>query len=176
MSDLKPPHDPIDVLGQAYEKMFETVADDLQKAEDKSAPVLKELIANAKEKLTAAEEITEEEGEKLAGYLERDLVDLAGAIAENGRELKDWLGFETVLLEDYFLNMLSQAADQTEVEWLKLKMQAAAERPTYKTGEVVAPGTFECVQCGEQIHLKKAGHLPPCPKCAHTDFKRVSYD
>ena len=176
MSKLKPPHDPIDVLGQAYEKMFEAVADDLKKVEDHSGPALREMITNAKEKLLAAGEITAEEGEKLANYLERDLVDLAGAIAENGRELKDWLGFETALLEDYFLNMLKTAADQSEVEWLKLKMQAAAERPTYRTGEVVAPGTFECLKCGEQVHLKKAGHLPPCPKCAHTEFRRISYD
>lgn len=176
MSELKPPHDPIDVLGQAYEKMFETVAEDLQKAEEKTAPRLREFIAGAKEKLMAAGEVTAEEGEKLANYLERDLVDLAGAIAENGRELRDWLGFETAVLEDYFLTMLKTAADKTEVEWLKLKMEAAAQRPKYKTGEVVAPGTFECVECGEQVHLKKAGHLPPCPKCAHTEFKRISYD
>jgi len=176
MSELKPPHDPIDVLGQAYEKMFETVAEDLHKAEEKSAPVLRDLIVRAKDKLLAAEEITAEEGEKLARYLERDLVDLAGAIAENGRELKDWLGFETAVLEDYFLDLLKKTADQTEIEWLKLKMEAAATRPIYKAGEVVAPGTFECTKCGEQIHLKKAGHLPPCPKCAHPDFKRISYD
>lgn len=176
MSELKPPHDPIDVLGQAYEKMFETVADDLEKVEEKSAPVLRDLITRAKEKLLAAEEVTEEEGEKLARYLERDLVDLAEAVSENGRELKDWLGFETALLEDYFLNQLMLAADKSEVEWLKLKMQAAAERPTYKTGEVAMPGTFECTTCGEVIHLHKSGHIPPCPKCAHTEFKRISYD
>ena len=156
--------------------MFETVAEDLDKVERKSAPVLRELIVKAKEKLLAAEEITEEEGEKLANYLERDLVDLAGAIAENGRELKDWLGFETALLEDYFLNLLMQAADKSEVEWLKLKMEAAAERPVYRTGEVAMPGTFECTKCGEVIHLHNAGHIPPCPKCAHTEFKRISYD
>ena len=176
MTDLKPPHDPIEALGQAYETLLETVAEDVKKVEDKSAPVMHELILKAKDKLAAAEEISEEQGEKLVGYLERDLVDLGRYLAENGQELKDWLGFETALIEDRFLQMLKTAADQTELEWLKMKMQAAAERPVYKTGEVAAPGTFECLACGEQIHLHKAGHIPPCPKCAHTEYKRISYD
>jgi Zn finger protein HypA/HybF involved in hydrogenase expression len=72
--------------------------------------------------------------------------------------------------------MLKTAADQTELEWLKMKMQAADERPVYKTGEVAAPGTFECRKCGERIHLHAPGHIPPCPKCAHTEYKRISYD
>ena len=66
-----------------------------------------------------------------------------------------------------------QAADQTQLEWLKLRLQAQAERPSYKTGEVVAPGAFVCLKCGEEIHLHKAGHLPPCPKCAATGYRRT---
>lgn len=175
MSDRKPPSDPVDVLGQAYEKLFEAVAEEWKKVEEKTEPVLHDLILKAKEKLLAAEEITEEQGEKLAEYLERDLQDLGRNLAEEGRELKDWLGFETALLEDYFAELLLSVADKTEVEWLKLKLQAA-ERPTYRTGEVAMPGTFECLKCGEKIHLHKAGHIPPCPKCHHTEFKRLSYD
>jgi len=41
---------------------------------------------------------------------------------------------------------------------------------------VAMPGTFECLNCGERVHLHKAGHIPPCPKCHHTEFKRVSFD
>ncbi|RMG35789.1 MAG: hypothetical protein D6720_06370 [Gammaproteobacteria bacterium] len=175
MSDQKAPRDPVEVLGQAYEKLFETVAEEWKKVEEKTEPVLHELILKAKEKLLAAEEITEEQGERLAEYLERDLQDMGRHLAEEGRELKDWLGFETALLEDYFADLLLSVADKTEVEWLKLKLQST-ERPTYHTGEVAMPGTFECVKCGERIHLHKAGHIPPCPKCHHTEFKRLSYD
>jgi hypothetical protein len=176
MSDLKPPHDPIEALGQAYESLLETVTEDVKKIEDKSAPAMHDLILRAKDKLMAAEEISEEQGEKLVRYLERDLVDLGRSLAENGQELKDWLGFETALIEDRFVHMLKTAGDQTQLEWLKMKMQAAAERPVYKTGEVAAPGAFECLKCGERIHLHAPGHIPPCPKCAHTEFKRISYD
>ena len=97
-------------------------------------------------------------------------------LAETGRDLKDWLGFETALLEDGLAGLLLQAADRTEVEWLKLKMEAATERPTYRTGEVALPGTFECLKCGERLRLHKAGHIPPCPKCQATEFRRVAVD
>ena len=173
MTELKPPHDPIEALGQSYELMLEESIKDLHKIEDKSAPVIHDLIANAKEKLSAAGELSHEEAERIGEYLERDLVDAGRYLAETGRELKDWLGFETALIEDEFLLMLQQAADQTQLEWLKLRLQAQAERPSYKTGEVVAPGTFVCLKCGEEIHLHKAGHLPPCPKCAATGYRRT---
>ena len=97
-------------------------------------------------------------------------------LAETGRDLKDWLGFETALLEDGLAGLLLQAADRTEVEWLKLKMEAATERPTYRTGEVALPGTFECLKCGERLRLHKAGHISPCPKCQATEFRRVAVD
>ena len=113
MTELKPPHDPIEALGQAYELMLEESIQDLHKIEDKSAPVIHDLIANAKERLSAAGELSHEEAERIGEYLERDLVDVGRYLAETGRELKDWLGFETALIEDEFLLMLQQAADQT---------------------------------------------------------------
>jgi hypothetical protein len=43
---------------------------------------------------------------------------------------------------------------------------------TYRTGELTFGGRFECKACGSQMQLKKPGHLPPCPKCHKTAFKR----
>ncbi len=176
MKELKPPHDPIEAVGQVYERLFEAVAEEWKQIGDRTEPVLHELVAKARDKLFAAEEITEEQGQKLAEYLERDLRDMGHHLAETGRDLKDWLGFETALLEDWFASLLLQAADRTEVEWLKMKMEAATERPTYRTGEVALPGTFECSKCGERLHLHKAGYIPPCPRCQTTEFRRVVVD
>lgn len=172
MTELKPPHDPVEALGEAYELMLERIGQRFQQAEEKSGPVMKEAIAETREKMAAAKELTREEADRLADYVQRDLADLGGYLSETGRELKDWLGFETRLLEDRFLESLMNVADQTEVDWTKLRLQA--EQAPYRTGEVVAPGTFVCLQCGERIHLHKPGHLPPCPKCAATEFRRVT--
>jgi hypothetical protein len=44
---------------------------------------------------------------------------------------------------------------------------------SYKTGDVSHGGTFICAACEAEIHLKKPGHLPPCPKCSKTEFRRA---
>lgn len=43
----------------------------------------------------------------------------------------------------------------------------------YKTGEITHGGEFACEKCGAKINLKKTGHIPPCPKCSKTEFRRV---
>ena len=42
----------------------------------------------------------------------------------------------------------------------------------YKTGEITHGGEFVCTGCDSRIHLKQPGRIPPCPKCAKTDFRR----
>jgi hypothetical protein len=42
----------------------------------------------------------------------------------------------------------------------------------YKTGEITHGGEFVCTSCESTIHLKQPGRIPPCPKCAKTEFRR----
>jgi hypothetical protein len=42
----------------------------------------------------------------------------------------------------------------------------------YKTGEITHGGEFICTNCESRIHLKQPGRIPPCPKCAKTEFHR----
>ena len=165
-------HDPVDVLGEAYELMLERVMADFRKAKEKSAPVLHRLIDEAKEKALELEELTREEAEKVAEYIKRDLADAGEYLAETGGELKDWLGFETELIESSLLDLIMQASDKTTVELLKFKEDLELG-PTYHTGEIAGPGTLICDQCGEQLHFRRAGRIPPCPKCHGTSFHRV---
>jgi len=164
-------NDPIDILGSIYEKMYESAASELEKAEHKSAPLLHQLIEEAKEKLSEAEEVTREDLDKVGQYLERDMNDAAQYLSETGAELKDWLGFETALIESEFLYQMLKTADPTTLELLKLKEQAAAAG--YHTGEITGPGTLVCDKCGEKIHFYRAGKIPPCPKCHGTSFHRL---
>ena len=43
-------HDPLDALGEAYEKMFERAVENFHKAEEKSGTLFHKLIDEAKEK------------------------------------------------------------------------------------------------------------------------------
>ncbi len=57
-------------------------------------------------------------------------------------------------------------------EWTKGLSDKLDTSLAYKTGEITHGGTFTCTNCGAEIHLKKPGRLPPCPKCAKTGFRR----
>lgn len=58
-------------------------------------------------------------------------------------------------------------------DWAKSLGDKLDSSISYKTGEVTHGGTFICKGCEAEIHLKKPGHLPPCPKCSKTEFRRA---
>jgi predicted RNA-binding Zn-ribbon protein involved in translation (DUF1610 family) len=63
--------------------------------------------------------------------------------------------------------------DETR-ETLKGFEQEASRVGEWHTGEVVGIGTFECKSCGEVIHFHKPGHMPPCPKCRSSKYRRLT--
>jgi hypothetical protein len=164
-------HDPHDSLSKAYEKMFERAINKFHSVEEKSAHLLHQLIDEARDKAIGLKEVSEEEAEKLTVYLKRDLNDAAMFLSKTGNEIEDWLGFETQLLESSFLNQLLKVADKTTLELLKMK-QNAEILYSYHTGEITGPSTLICDPCGERLHFRTAGKIPPCPKCHATRFHR----
>jgi len=161
--------DPFDVLAKAYEKLYQSAATDMHKLKDTSVG-LKHVLEQAKDKAADLDELTEEDAAKLVEWLQRDLQDAINYLTENGRDLKDWLGFETALLEGELFYMFLDVADKTTVELQQFKNDA--EHPEYHTGEITGPGTLTCDECGERLHFYKAGKIPPCPKCHATVFHR----
>lgn len=163
--------DPLDRLVAAYEKMLERVDGAFEKAQETTLPALKKNIEHAQEKAVELGELTREEAEKIAGYLERDMKDAGEFLAETGEEFRSWLRFDMELIEDRLLEMFASVADQTRVELGKLAEQAR-QASTYHTGEITGPGTLVCSGCGKELHFKKTGHIPPCAKCRGTEYKR----
>lgn len=170
MKDLPNPKDPVELMGQAYERMLEEAIEDARKVEHKSGPELHRLIDKARQKLSDLGELTAEEIDQVSEYLKRDLRDAASYISETGEEFKTWLGFDMSLLGDRMRELFSQAADQTTIELKQLQEQA--QQAGYHTGEITGPGTLVCDKCGEELHFYKPGRIPPCPKCHATVFHR----
>lgn len=172
MSDEKD-KDPLDRMVEAYETMLKRVHDAADTAEHKTLPWLRESLAEARERAVALEELTREEADRISHYVERDIRDAAEFIADSGQEFRDWLTFDMSLIQDRFLDMMAGMADQTSRAINEIA-ERAREASTYRTGEISAPGRLECLGCGEVLHFDRTGHIPPCPKCQGTGFRRVS--
>ena len=165
-------HEVLDVLGDSYERLYEHVAKNFHRAEEKTEALFNKLIHEAKDKVRELKKISDDDADKVADWVKRDMADAAHYFAETGNELKDWFGFETALVENELLDMFIKAADQTTVKLLQLKEQSKSNI-SYQTGEVVGPATLKCDECGEELQFRRASKIPPCPKCHETSFHRV---
>ncbi|MCB1828966.1 MAG: zinc ribbon-containing protein [Gammaproteobacteria bacterium] len=167
--------DPIDRMTDAYEQMLERVDGMLELAEKSTLPTLRRALDKAREKAVELNELTREEAEKLAAYVERDMKDAAHYLIETGAEFSQWWQFDVEMIEQRMLEMFANVADKTRLE-LEQFADQAREASLYHTGELTGPGTLECNSCGKELHFHKAGHIPPCPGCSGTGFKRRSAD
>lgn len=163
--------DPVDRLVGAYEAMLERVHEAADTAEKKTVPWLREALANARERAVELEELTREEADKVSRYVERDLHEAASFIADTGQEFRDWVRFDWRLMQNRMLEMFAGMADETS-QALRGFAEQARRSSLYHTGEVAAPGVLQCTECGEELHFKKTGRIPPCPKCKATSFQR----
>jgi len=130
-------------------------------------------IDEAMEKASELGELSREEAAEVAGYVRRDLHDAAEFINDSGSELRDWLRFDMEVVERSVAEMFAQMVDHTKLELDKLEQRANAVGE-WTTGEIVGIGTLECKGCGELLHFHHTGHIPPCPKCRGTAYRRIS--
>ena len=156
---------------RAYDDMMVRVKTAIEEAEESTLPPLKRYIDKARDTAVELEELTRDEAERIAYFLERDLEDAGKHMAESGHELGDWLRFDIGLIEDRLLDVLLKVADHTRLDMLQFERDLK-EGPPYNTGEVTGPGTLECVSCGDVIRFHATGYIPECPSCGHTVFRR----
>lgn len=165
--------DPFDRLAAAYDKILQEVHEAFESARENALPGLKEYLADARERMVELGELTREEAEKVASYVERDMKDAASYLLETGEQLSAWWRFDVQQIEQRMQEMFTSVADQTKLELAKLA-QRANRSSLYHTGEVTGPGTLVCCGCGKEMHFKKTGHIPPCSGCKGTTFQRAS--
>jgi len=156
-------------LTAAYNRMLERT----REAMEKTGKGLGEAVDGAMEKATELEELTREEAELISIYVMRDLEDAAKFVNQEGQELRDWLRFDIELVENALLDIFAQMVDHTREALTEIEQRANA-LGEWKTGEVTGIGTLQCKSCGELLHFHHTGHIPPCPKCHGTTFRRIS--
>jgi len=172
MTQIPPPSDPIEGLGEAYELVLERLLDRFHVRDPHHRPKdgeVEEWIDQATQE--AAPHLDAQQKTQVKTAVARDLHSLSHYRKRGGTDAEGWLGFERQRLEGKLLELIPKIADPTLSEWLTWK--ADLEHQTYRTGELTGPGVLICNQCGERLHFTRAGRIPPCPKCGGTVFHRA---
>ncbi len=159
-------------LVEAYHKLLEALKSGWQETEKHALPPLKEGLETAKQKLSDWGEVTREELDDVADYLKRDLEDAADFLNESGKEMGDWLKRDLEFAEIKAAELFATMADTTRVELDKLA-ERARKVGEWHTGEITGVGVLQCKECGELLHFEKPGHIPPCPKCRGTAYRKT---
>lgn len=126
-------------------------------------------LEKAHEYLATVGEFSAEQGRKLSHYLGRDLDQLMSDAQRLGKDARE--RFHPARVGAGAVSSLA-AALELGGNALRTLGEKTKESLIYKTGEMTSAGTLTCQQCGQTLHLKSTGHVPPCPKCPGTVFTK----
>ncbi|MEY4717507.1 MAG: hypothetical protein RL563_125 [Pseudomonadota bacterium] len=154
-------------------KAYDDLMEHLYEAMDGTLHSVADALDAAKEKTSALGGHTQEEINRIADALMRDVEHIATSPAPEAENesLSEWLKFDIELLENFALDAFMSIADKTRVKLAALEMDAKQYHP-YASGDVTAPGTLTCDGCGKQIAFKSTSVIPECPACKGTAFTR----
>lgn len=157
-------------LADSYEKFAERARQIFSDSSEKTLATLEHALEKAREGLVKAGEVSQVESQKLKEYLRRDIEqgakyfytikEQAGEKIQPGRVRAGFLDLTSTLAHSasHLFERLAEWADSTA---------------SFHTGQITAPGTLKCRNCGKEMTFKKTGNIPPCPKCKKTDFRRI---
>lgn len=156
-------------LSQQYDKLASKFNELYLAGKERGQDAMAVALEKAREQMTAVGELSAERGEELKQYLARDLDQTIADAQKLGEGTKERLHPSRL-----GAGALASLATVLELTGNALHSLSARtkEKLTYKTGEVTSAGTLTCQACGQAVHLKQTGHVPPCPKCSGTLFSK----
>lgn len=152
---------------ELYKRLLHQLSERLDKFEHESVP---EALEHVKKTAFLCEEVTEEEAQNIALFIQRDLTDAAYYMHQTGENIKFWWGVDVDYMEDKLWQVFSLVADRYIIDKLVFDRQLQEKR-IYRTKEITI-GTLQCNRCGHILHLKKVSPIPLCTKCKGRSFSR----
>ncbi len=162
--------DPLDPMVDAYERLLKQTQEGIEQAKE-ATPRLRDTLEKARDNMVALGELTREEANRIADYVERDIQDAAQYLVETGEDLRDWWRFDLELIEQRMLDAFTSVADQTSLQ-LRQWTEQARRASLYQAGEITGPGTLICDKCGAETRFTRTGRIPACADCGGTVFRR----
>lgn len=156
-------------LAEQYDKLASKFNELYLAGKERGRESMSVALDKAHEQLTVLGEFSAEQGVELKQYLARDLDQTISDAQQLGEEAKERL--HPARLGAGALSSLAAALELTG-NALRSLSSTTKEALTYRTGEMTSAGTLTCQACGQKVHLKKTGRVPPCPKCKATLFNK----
>jgi len=155
--------------GHHYDKLAARAQELFKAGKEKSREAMESAIEKARKQLTESGIFSSERGKALKENMLKDLERISAFSSELGGEARKKLdparlGTGALASLSSLLHMAGDA-----IRGLAEKTDRAL---ACRTGEVTSAGTLTCEKCGKSMRLKKSGHVPPCPGCSGTQFKK----
>lgn len=158
-----------DSLADQYDQLAHRFNELYLDGKARGRDAMNEALEKARKQLTELGEFSTERGEELKQYLSRDLDRVVAEARHLGGEAKERLHPSRV-------GAGALASLVSVLEWGSEALHAMGDKAhrslIYKTGEITSAGTLTCQGCGQKVHLRETGHIPPCPKCNGTLFHK----
>lgn len=157
----------------AYRKLRADVEKLLADTKDTlSADTVRLALVGARNRLAELGEYTADNIDKAIATIEKEMLDASHRMGARLENFSERTADVFYIWRDRGNRFLEQAA-QALADWAR-EFSARLGRQTYHTGEIAASGELECTSCGEHLRLETPAHLPLCPKCRKTEFRRVA--
>lgn len=156
----------------AYEKLRADIQKLLADAKDTlNADTIRQAIDDARARLKQAGEGTVDTVDKAIASIEREMIGAGQRMGARLENFSERTADVFYIWRDRGSQFLTRAAGAI-ADWMR-QAGSRLTTQTYRTGDIAAEGTFECAACGERVQLETPAHLPLCPKCRKTEFRRV---
>jgi len=156
-------------LEENYDKFVEKFLEIFQESKEKTKEALDKALDKARDQMTQAGEFSTEQGKAFKESFLRDLKRASYNLKNIGGEAKEYLAPERI--KTGAIASLSTLLHKAG-EALNFFIEKTDKELIHKTGQVTSAGSLTCLKCKKKIHLKKTGHVPPCPACSGTEFKK----
>lgn len=157
----------------AYQKLRGSVETLLADAKDTlNADTIRQTLDDARAQLRHAGEYTADTVDKAIASVEKEMVAATRTIGARLENLTERSADVFAVWRDRSAQFLTRAAAAVG-DWVQQASGRLGEH-NYHTGDIAAGGTLECTACGGRVELTTAAHVPLCPQCRKSEFRRVS--
>jgi hypothetical protein len=156
----------------AYERLRAEVQKLLADAKDSlSADTIRHALEQARAQMRLAGDYTVDTLDKAMAGIEKEMLGAAHRVGARLENLSERGADVFSIWRDRSAQFLAHAATAVG-DWVREAGERVG-RLEYRTGDIASAGTLECTACGQRVELDTPAHVPVCPQCRKTVFRRV---